>query len=919
MKKLIKLLINSNILQFSYLNNFIKTIYFKILISITSILFLNISLTKASVISYTKDTDGITFKLDTGLMKIKICTNDIIEVKYTSLDSIARKTSLVVNNQWLSIPSFDLSKANSKFVISTNKLKVTVDSATQSIQYFTLNNNLILAEDNTQSKTMTAATIVGIKTYNCSTQFLSPTDEALFGLGCHPTDQGSMNYKGRNQDMAIQYMTGAIPVLLSNKGYGIMWDNYSASNFYGSVASNTKYKYISESGKMVDYYFFYGPEFDHIISSYRIATGTAPMFPKWAFGLFQSQDRYQSQAEVLSVKNNYRNNRLPVDCIVQDWYYWYPDFIGSHIMYPTNYPDPKGMVDSLHKANIHAMISIWPVFDSTTNNFTALKNIGGLTSIIWSDVMTHKWDTYYDAHSLNARNLYWNQANQSLISKYGWDAWWVDQCEPDNGGDLDARRKSVFAIGKGIDYFNTYSLMHSEGLYSNWRKDISGKRAFFLIRQAFAGQQRNATTLWSSDITCTFSSYKIQVPQGINACASGIPYWTSDIGGYHLNWAAPDWTTAANRELFTRWFQFGTFCPIFRIHGKGERALFSKNWDASTKAILLNYDNLRYRLMPYIYSLGWKVTNENYTIMRALAFDFRTDAAINNIQDQYMFGPSFLVNPVTAQLYSNSSSVTIKTRKVYLPASTTWYDFWTGESYSGGQTINSEAPIEKIPLYIKAGSIIPMGPYLQYATEKVPDTIELRVYKGASGNFTIYEDENDNYNYEKGKHSEIPINYNDTTQQLVIGNKIGSYDSLPHHKTFKIVWVDKGYGIGIGSPYKCDTIISYDGAQKVVPYVSRGKQVAIATKNNNSFNCKIFPNPTENKFNIIINTNISNQSQIKFTDLSGKCVISVSKYLNEGSNSISINTKEFNLSVGIYIVTICSGNYNFEEKVNINS
>jgi alpha-D-xyloside xylohydrolase len=277
-------------------------------------------------------------------------------------------------------------------------------------------------------------------------------------------------------------------------------------------------------------------------------------------------------------------------------------------------------------------------------------------------------------------------------------------------------------------------------------------------------------------------------------------------------WTAPDWSTPANRELFTRWFQFGTFCPIFRIHGKGERALFSNNWDANTKAILLKYDNLRYRLMPYIYSLSWKVTNENYTIMRALAFDFRTDAAINNIPDQYMFGPAFLVNPVTEQLYSNSkTSAEIKTRKVYLPKSTSWYDFWTGEVLNGGQTLDVQVPIEKIPLFIKAGSIIPMGPFLQYATEKDADTIELRVYAGANGQFTIYEDENDNYNYEKGKHTEIQISYNDITKQLTIGDRIGRFDNLPHNKTFNIVWVSKGNGTGVDITKKCDATIAYIG------------------------------------------------------------------------------------------------------------
>ncbi len=254
-----------------------------------------------------------------------------------------------------------------------------------------------------------------------------------------------------------------------------MWDNYAASNFYGAEAGNTKFKYVSESGTMVDYYFFYGPEFDHIIALYRNATGQAPMFPKWSFGLFQSQDRYKSQAEVLSVKDNYRNNNIPVDCIVQDWFYWEPDVIGSHIMWPERYPDPKAMVDELHKANVHAMISIWPVFAKGTKNYDAMAKAGNLTTILWDNAMTHTLDNYYDAHSPKAREMYWQQARDALIAPYGWDAWWVDQCEPDNGDLLDLRKQSNFSIGRGIDYFNTYSLMHSTGLYNNWRNDVPGK------------------------------------------------------------------------------------------------------------------------------------------------------------------------------------------------------------------------------------------------------------------------------------------------------------------------------------------------------------------------------------------------------------------------------------------------------------
>jgi len=771
----------------------------------------------ASVKTFKKDLDGITLTLDKGLMKVKICKDNVVEMKYTILPTFPSKTSLVITNEWKTTPKFTVTETTDEITITTDKLKVKINKSNNSISYTDPKNGLILSEDQANGKSMAEATVAGIKTFNCTTQFISPVDEALFGLGCHPEDTLSINYKGRNQDLAIKYMTGAIPVLLSNKGYGLLWDNYSASNFYGAEAGNTKYKYVSESGTMVDYYFIYGPDFDQIIASYRDATGAAPMFTKWAFGLFQSQDRYKSQTEVLSVKDGYRNNKIPVDCIVQDWFYWEPNVIGSHIMWPERYPNPKLMVDELHKANIHAMISIWPVFAKGTQNYNEMAKAGNLTDITWDNVMTHTFDNYYDAHSAKARDMYWHQAKDSLIGRHGWDAWWVDQCEPDNGSLLDLRKQSTFALGRGIDFFNTYSLMHSEGLYKNWRHDIAGKRAFFLIRQSFAGAQRNAATLWSSDISCTWKAFKSQVPQGINSCASGIPYWTSDIGGYHLNWAAPEWSKPIQKELFTRWFQFGTFSPIFRIHGKGERALFSDNWDAKTKAILLNYDNLRYRLLPYIYSLSWKVTHEGYTIMRSLAFDFRNDKNVNSIPDQYMFGPAFLVNPVTERMYSLETNVPAeKTRKVYLPESTVWYDFWTGKTQTGGQTIVAQAPIETIPLYIKAGSIVPMGSFLQYATEKPADVIELRIYPGADGKFVLYEDENDTYNYEKGQFATIEFQWNDKANTLTVSDRKGTFKGMLNERKFNVVLVKTGVGTGVEISTKFDKSVTYSGKKILV-------------------------------------------------------------------------------------------------------
>ena len=768
----------------------------------------------AQIISYNKTNFGISCLLKQGAMNIYLLKDDIVEVKFTSLQQIEAKKSLVVEPVNSYLKNFSIAEKGNQIIITTAKLKILVNKNSEAITYSDLQNNVILAEANEHNKVMQDTTVAGIQTYSCATTFQSPAGEGLFGLGCHPLDSLSINYKGRNQDMAIKYLTGAVPVMLSTKGYGLMWDNYAESKFYGAENNNTQFTYISESGKMVDYYFFYGPAFDNIINSYRNLTGRAPMYAKWAFGLFQSQDRYKTQEEVLAPAAAYRKAHIPVDVIVQDWYYWYPLPIGSHVMNPIAYPNPKAMVDQLHNEHFHAMISIWPCFGSGTNNFNALKAAGNLTSITWDNFLVHTRDTYYDAHNPKAREMYWDQARDSLIKRYGWDAWWVDQCEPDTE-DPNDRKKANFYTGKGIDYFNTYSLMHTVGLYNKWRRDIPDKRIYLLTRQTFAGQQRNAATLWSSDISSTFHDFKDQVTQGINACSSGIPYWTSDIGGYITrtnSTGIPDWTRPDFRELFTRWFQFGTFCPIMRIHGRGERALFSKNWDEETRIILLKFDDLRYRLLPYNYSLGAKVTLDNYTIMRSLPFDFRKDTAVYSIPDEYMFGPAFLVNPVTEQLYSNDpANTSTKTRKVYLPKGADWFDFWTGKKLSGGQAIDAAAPIDIMPLYVKAGSIVPMGKVMEWATQKPEDTIELRIYPGADGSFTLYEDVNDTYNYENGQYATFTFKWNDAAKILSITNRKRSFPGMLQKRIFNVVVVNENKGAGVAETRQTDKVVMYNG------------------------------------------------------------------------------------------------------------
>ncbi|MDP4149937.1 MAG: glycoside hydrolase family 31 protein [Bacteroidota bacterium] len=768
----------------------------------------------ARVVSYSRDGAGVKFKLDKGLMYLLVWRPDLVEVKYTIFDTWPGRKSLVVSAPMPGQSTFGLEDRGDSVLITTSRLKITVDKRTNAIRYADKMGTPITSESD-RNKTMSAATIAGIDTWRCHTQFNSPADEALFGLGCHPEDSGSINYKGRDQTLEIKYMTGAIPVLLSTKGYGLLWDNYSASKFSGAQDNDSRFEYSSESGRMVDYYFFYGPDFDRIIDLYRLLTGKAPMFAKWTFGLFQSQDRYKTQEEILSVKDGYRNNHIPVDAIVQDWYWWSPLPIGSHVMNHERYPDPKAMIDELHRAHIHAMISIWPVFGSGTKDFDALKTKGFLTSITWDNFVTHTFDTYYDAHNPAARELYWDQARDSVVKRYGWDAWWVDQCEPDNGSLLDERRKAVFSVGKGIDYFNSYSLEHSKGIYKGWRRDIPGKRVFCLIRQSFAGEQRNAAVLWSSDISCTFSALRNQIPQGINACVSGIPYWTSDIGGYMSRVSPdgiPDWSQPQFRELFTRWFQFGTFSPIMRIHGKGERALFSRNWDDSTRAILLKYDKMRYRLLPYVYSLAGRTTLSNYTMMRGLAFDFRNDPGVVSIPDQYMFGPAFLVNPVTTQMYSGPHAMAgVGSRKVYLPKAVRWVDFWTGETLEGGQTVDADASIGTLPLYVRAGSIVPLGPDVEYATEPTAKATELRIYPGADGSFPVYEDQGDGYDYEHGAYATYTLSWNDRSHELTVSDRKGSFPGMRQSTLFHVVLVRPGHGSGPDICADADKRIEYRG------------------------------------------------------------------------------------------------------------
>jgi alpha-D-xyloside xylohydrolase len=752
-----------------------------------------------SVSSYTKTDDGILCTCDKGVMKVQICTSSIVRVAYSPTATIPARLIPIVNKVWEK-PTFTDVEAGDIITLDAGKLKIKINKTNANVTYSTSGGEDILSE---YSKSSTAVTVEGASTNNMVATFNSPADEGLYGLGQH--EAGIFNYKGKTQVLDQDYGTHATatPILVSTKGYGIFWDNYSKVTFSGNVSSNTRYSFSSECGDVLDYYFFYGPEIDDVIKNYRVATGTAPMFPKWAYGLIQSKDRYMNQTEYLGVKTGYRNNKIPLDCVVQDWQYWQGAGAQGCYCFNSGYGDLKSTIKQMHDANVHTMLSVWSEVEQGSSMYTKLDNLGGL----WpSGGTTH----FIDAYNTNVRETFWTGIYDALFnpSVQGWDSWWLDNDEPFPYPDSFNRRTLTTAMGKGVLFYNTYTFMMTQMGYKNWRRDItasSGKRCFILHRACFAGQQSHATVNWNNDINCTWTAYANSVPSGLNSMVTGIPYWCTDIGGY---WGAnADFTTADNQELMTRWFQYGAFLPVFRIHGNMKsgqgKELYSTTWTSTTKANLLTIDKLRYRLMPYIYSLAWRVTDQAYTMTRNLVMDFRSDSKVKDIGNQFMFGPAFMVSPVTT---SGATS-----RSVYLPDDT-WYDFWTGATVKGGASINASAPLSKIPLHIRAGSIVPMGPDIQYATERA-DTIELRIYPGADGSFTIYEDEGDSYNYETGKYATIPIMYLDEAKKVIIGARNGSFTGMDEKKVFNIVFVNENHGTGIEKTATPDFQITYDGTQ----------------------------------------------------------------------------------------------------------
>ena len=580
-----------------------------------------------------------------------------------------------------------------------------------------------------------------------------------------------------------------------------------------SAEEQSRLSFWSEFEPQVDFYFMAGETYDEVISGYRTLTGKASLYPKWSLGFWQSRERYTTQDELVGTLAEMRRRGIPVDNIVQDWQYWLPDQWGSHEFDPARFPDPEKMLDDVHAMHGRFMICVWPKFYTNTDHYKELKAAGYAythaedTAIV--DWLGHG-QSFYDAYSEGGRKMFWRQIDETLYSRYGKkiDAWWMDASEPNLRDCLPMDYLKWLltptALGPSTEYLNAYSLVNADAIYNGQRAVDPDKRVFLLTRNGFAGLQRYSTASWSGDIGTSWYDMRMQMAAGLNYSMAGLPMWGMDIGGFsvmnkfHNPANADEW-----QELQTRWHQFGTFVPLFRTHGQYPRRELWNIAPEGSQAYesILSYMKLRYNLMPYLYSLAGAVHFEDYTMMRGLPMDFPGDPKVRDLSDQWMFGPALMPCPV----YEYKA----RSREVYFPEGG-WYDFYTGAYIAGGQTLTADAPYERIPLYVRAGSIVPFGPDMQWSDEKPADNIRLYVYAGRDADFTLYDDDGVTYGYEKGAYAMIPIHWDDASRTLTLGERKGSFPGMLETRTFTVVVVDPAHPAGF-VPDASGTEMLYDG------------------------------------------------------------------------------------------------------------
>lgn len=717
---------------------------------------------------------------------------------------------------------------NGCIVMTSQTLTVTLNPQTGIITYAKPNGDTLLIEQE-NVKAFTPINDAGRSTYNIYQGFTTSKEEGLYGLG--QLQNGQMMQRDITKHLVQGNMEDVSPFFQSTKGYGVFWDNYSGTT-YTDNEQETSFR--SEVGDCIDYYFMYGGSADGVIAEVRALTGDVPMMPLWSYGFMQSKERYKSQEETVGVVKKYRELGIPLDCIIQDWQYWGHNYLWNAMDFqnPT-FSRPKDMIDEVHTLNARMMISIWSSFGPATKPYRALDKEGLLFDIeTWPQSGVDGWPPnmeypsgvrVYDAYSPKARDIYWEHLNKGIF-QLGMDGWWMDSTEPDHFNHKESDFDRQTSLGSYRSVRNAYPLVSVGGVYDHQRALTQDKRVIILTRSGFLGQQRYGSNVWSGDVQSSWDMFRKQITAGLNFSLTGMPHWNSDLGGffagsYNTSWGDNSATrNPMYQELYVRWLQFGVFCPMMRSHGADvprEFYWYGKKGEPVYDA-LVDAVKLRYTLLPYIYSTSWDVTHNRSTFMRALFMDFLGDKQTWNINNAYMFGKAFLVAPVlhaqytpevhqkklkenegwdrnnkeTAKAPVLTDFTQTKSMEVYLPADTRWYNYWTNEAIEGGQKLTVSTTLNRIPLFVRAGSIVPYGPEVQYTSEKKWDNLTLCIYPGNNGSFTLYEDEGDNYNYENGAYTEIPMNWDNASRILTIGARKGEYNGMLQKRQFIVKTID---------------------------------------------------------------------------------------------------------------------------------
>ena len=692
--------------------------------------------------------------------------------------------------------------AGGTMVYSSSSLKVTV-ATDGSVSFATAAGKALLGEAGSSFTVRPEGLDKG--SYVTKQSFRLDAGEPLYGLGI--LQDGQLSLTGKTRYLRQDNTEDFVPIVQSVKGYGIFWDNPSTGTFTDrdDVAS-----FESEVGTQIDYYFIYGGNADGVIAGIRHLTGHVPMLPLWSYGFMQSRERYKSSAEYLGVLHGYRERGIPIDCVIQDWQYWGNNYQWNAMEFLSDdFRDAQKMIDETHAANAHMLISIWASFGPMTKPFRELQAKGHLLDFAtWPQSGLTDWPPRrdypsgvlpYDAFSAEARDIYWD--NLLRLEKMGIDGWWMDSTEPDHLDYKDSDLEQMTGMGSYRSVLNAYPLLSVEGVTQK-QLTVSDRRPMVLTRSAYAGQQRTGANTWSGDVQSTWDDFRHQIAAGLGFTLTGNPNFNSDIGGFFpsgYNKPGESATCSQNplfQELYVRWLQFGLFNPMMRSHGESSRREIwefgnpgEPVYDAIEKSI-----RMRYALLPYIYSTSWQVSTADDSFMRALVMDFPNDRNVWELGSEFMFGRSLLVAPVGKALFTEETRrysetpvdwTAPRTYDVYLPAGTDWYDWWTGERIKGGRTVSAAAPLDRCPLYARAGSIIPLGPDVQYSDEKPWDELEIRVYLGADGRFTLYEDAFDGQAYREGEYSTIDFSLHGRT--LTIGARKGSYPGFLDTRRFRVV------------------------------------------------------------------------------------------------------------------------------------